>query len=1120
MKRKLKRSVSLLLVLTLFVSIFTGCDVNKDDILPLDVELSGDGTQKSLVVSYSEDIFKEEIENDQIQIGTFNESEQTEVILDNATNDEIPEPELTQLTGFTVTVDSAKQLTITLADGKDSEYSNYTVGVDKKATTVGKHCSGSYRTAHSIEEQVSYNAEISGEYTVGDSDPVIIVNLENTVAVEDINADMLKLTGLFSDLEIASVTASGNTLTITTKGSIPNETSLTAGVDIAAEATNSGEALSASCSVEYRGLYVDQASYAFEKNILTFDVILSGDTWKLSAGDKISSDDIVLTLKKLSEDKQTATFSTPVTAENLDDALSKITGTTVTVTSDKLDSGIEQDLTISAAKAELGVVIDYIDETDTADRYKADAIIYAKNGTFGEISASDISFVGDFADAKTESVEKDDTVYTASFTFTAKDVNTDEMDFSGTATLSSGKMINSWGTKSGEATCEAVYVTGIDRGETLEAIKAFVAANKSTFKTISTVGSTIGGVASAVTGVVSILELCGVIESTNDKLDSIRDEIKNVQQEIQALDNKIDRLGNTLIQQNADIISKVKKNTYSIANGKWDDFLTGYVMPLSNTVSNYNRAYNAYMLDYISKAGTSDSVPVYIDSDGNVTLPSKTDNGYSIDGKELKSQGVYHLSVKLEVVNEKIRANNGRLYNGYWNDITEKYSFDTSKNKEQDSYNQLYSLIVGNKEQDEEDKKIFNTSRYNFAVYMVKERGMSENGLFSNFNAWFLGENSGKVHEAYEILKEGNYYYSDDKIAYVGNSRKVPWKSDEGLILDSNNSSDITISTEQYFLAVQLDAAYYALNKVGTENILNSYTNFCYMIGGKAGGSPASPARMSPLDNYYQIMSMFYNFYSEAKGDIENMQSWLYSFLVESSGVATLACQYTTSIDANTVIDAYEFASNELEKNDGDHSAADSAQYSYIKGKALTVDRVYENFNNIHQRVFLTTKAYGSTEYTFPSSYMTWSDITIMQNRYTMLKSAGVTTASTFGDYLLAFGLITEDMKDAYVITEKPVQSNIPMDNSVILHTYSKDRGTKYFTVGDSIAIGSNGKRKAKYYAIAIQLKGETHSLDGNDTQKLLVAYANYYEIFALVPDEYAHLFYRIPHSLMVFRLD
>lgn len=114
MKRILKRSVSILLVLTLFLSVFTGCDVSKDDILQLNVELSDDGTHKSLVVSYSEDIFKEEIENGQIQVGTFSESERTEVILDNATNDEIPEPELTRITGFTVTADSAKQLTIKL----------------------------------------------------------------------------------------------------------------------------------------------------------------------------------------------------------------------------------------------------------------------------------------------------------------------------------------------------------------------------------------------------------------------------------------------------------------------------------------------------------------------------------------------------------------------------------------------------------------------------------------------------------------------------------------------------------------------------------------------------------------------------------------------------------------------------------------------------------------------------------------------------------------------------------------------------------------------------------------------------------------------------------------------
>lgn len=45
-------------------------------------------------------------------------------------------------------------------------------------------------------------AVITGEYALGDEDPVIIIELENAVASDNIKADMFEFTELFAALEI------------------------------------------------------------------------------------------------------------------------------------------------------------------------------------------------------------------------------------------------------------------------------------------------------------------------------------------------------------------------------------------------------------------------------------------------------------------------------------------------------------------------------------------------------------------------------------------------------------------------------------------------------------------------------------------------------------------------------------------------------------------------------------------------------------------------------------------------------------------------------------------------------------------------------------------------------
>lgn len=1010
MKPILKRSISILLVFIMIVSVFTSCSVNKDDILSLDVEFSDSGTPKILVVSYSEDIFKDEFKKNKIKVEAYNQTQETEkdeetvpISINDRAFEEI---ETTEITDFSVTVDSAKQLTIKLADGKDSNYTNYNVGVHKDAITVGKYGSGSCAIQSDVKEQVNYSAEISGEYTVGDSNPVITLQLNNTVAVKDIKNDMIALSGLFKSLEIADAKSSGNTLTLTTKGEILPGSSLSGSVSLSEKATESGQALHASCPVAYVGAWTDNSSFKFKNNTLSFDIQLGGDEFNAEKGDKFDS----LTVE--SANKTKATVSTAVKANNLDDSINEITGKSITIPADKLKGSEPITFLISASKAKIGMVIDYIDSTDTVDTYRATAALYALNGSFDTLTEKDITFDGDFSDGtKIDSIKQNAGLYDITFTFKKKNINIDDLNLSGKVTVADGKLKNLWGTTQNAVTSDISYITGISKGETWDAITSTLTQLTTTLEPVTKAARVVSGIAGAVTGVKSILEICGAIESTDSKIDALREQMDMLSTKMDNLSTKVDGLGEQLAKATDKIVELQYKTLYSTYSTNWNNFMNSQVAPLTTAIDKYTTAYNEYMLDYIGKSGSSDKITVYIDEDGNATLPG-TMNGYAIDGKRIISADAYHLTEPLTDIKNKIqKENRGRLYAGYWNDIT--------------------AYI-------EKDNKRFTTD---------------------------------------------------------------------------NNHSSSTISAKQYLLSVQMNAALYALKKVGTENILAAYSNFCYAIVGSSYNTPNSSAAIKPLKYYELMLSTFYNFGSEAQNDLNLMHTYISSLMIKGHSIARLANDYSTASSNFNVDQANKKAKEWLTNNKTTYKTESGIQYSYLMEDYIQSKRLYPD----RLRPNCQTCLYNNRdEYYFTNRIIDSTLLNTMKSRYAQLKSAGITTANTFSAYLEHAGLIDKDLSSACLVTSKPQKEKIPMDNTVTLHTVGKLKGTKYFTVGDSIKIGSNGPRKAKYYSEAFQIMGEAIALDGNVTITRLFAEATYHEHFTFASNEHAILRFKCSEPLLV----
>lgn len=1030
--------VSLLLCVCMLIPMFTACgNKDKDDdnkplsweataeqVIPLEMEVQNGESNTKLVLSYGEDIFSS-IENDQIKLTVYQKaasSDETAESTESSITERTP-------TDFTASVTNAKQLTITVPSAENDW--GYLVAVHSSAISSGKFGEAYGFNHEVIEEYISYSATISGEYATGDVNPVITVTLENTVSAAGLTKEMITLTGLFEGLEITSVSGSESTITIVTSGTVAVATPFFAGVELAEGATNSGVELTADCEVAYRSAYVKQDSFALASGVLTFDAVIVSDTVTLAVNDTLTADGITYTVKAVSENKTTVTLGVATTASDLDSAIAEINGKTLEIPANKTASANAHTLTIYAISASVGGSIDYIEETKTANTYSATAILFVKNGVWnGTLTTSDITFGGDFDGATVTSVTKDGDSYEVVFTFVKEGLDLEDVSLNGAVTIVANKVKNAWGTTLAENDAELTYVTGLDRGETWDAIKAFVELHKGSFDTIKTVGSAVSGVASAASGVVTILQLAGVMESTDSRLDDISQQIEVVDQEIKDLDAKVSRLSQAITVGNSTIIDKTDYNIYLTASNGWNNFKGTYVASLETIVEKYSIAYNAYILNWISKAN-EEGIDVYLversvpktDKDGKpvyeggkqvyetvieVTLPHplfSSSNQYAVDGEKIIGIGTYRLENSLDDIVSKVMKNKGALYDGYWDDISK------------------------------------------------------------------------------------------------GDNTVVAISGDE-------------ITFENYLDAVKLAAALHALNTVGAGEILGAYKNFCNAFTGQNGG-----ISMKPLDYYYTMVSSYYNFYGEAKNDIENVHSWIGTLLLKYSGIATLAATYTIGADASSINTYYNNVLNELKQNTG---AQTSEHYTYVSGAVLDATKLYLPYtayrayvDGYNEEIAVARKTWlnNSTEENYqklhelldkesnvPKKLMSSTDILVMMERYKRLYKAGVTTAATFEDYLVTLKIFDESeaksLSNMRIVTDPSYfySKNIPLNNSVTVIVNSISEST-WVKIGDTVKVGKNGDLSTEYFSTRMMLSSDVIDLKGNiTTDYVLSAYVSYYE--------------------------
>lgn len=961
----------------------------EGDYIGLGMDVSKTDNHYTVTLTSADAAFEKKVSADTIKINAAYTNETK-----TATETEAAEPEIVEdtITDLNVTRDSENKLTVTFDASTD--YEMMLVGVHKSAMSNGKY--GDAYWIKESEEFVSYSAKIDGTYKTYEANPVIKLTLENTACADQLTAAMFTLSGAFADLTVTGASGNGYTVTLTTEGKI-NDSSAYGTVAMTETATKANVEMEATATVVPVGAAVLNNSYKVSDGAFEFKVRLGNSIFtvdKTALVSAITADGLNVGIKELGTDYAVLTIATSVA--DVDAALEVLGGKTVTIAASALSTGKETTVVIDGCRAEANFVVDYISKD--GETYKAEAMLFALYGDMGEIAKTDITLGGDFEGASIVSVTKNNNVYEVVFTFAApySDFNHEDCKLNGTLTVAFGKIKNAWGTN-GENTCAYTYIFDDDMnkehfGEDVDSLAAFLAAHGDSISKIGTTASVIGGVASAVSGVNTVLEIAGVVESTNKKLDNIKQAIEDISYNVNQLSSKMDTLNHAVIGSIAIVSNKIDQNTYINVCNYWNTYMGTYVGNLNNIMGSFEEQYRLNLIQFLNNPNNTE-IKIYIDSDGNVTLPGVI-SGVSLDGKNI---------------------------------VTEY------------------------------------TCKGNSAAVQSLLNSMLRKGTLLSNRRVFSGE-----------------FYKDIENGFA----------DADLLIDTNTSTVVTTSTlskTQQYKAMTAYFAYLALQNVGVENVLNAYTAFCYRLGGGGDTSPTGiRAGRTYIDDFYSMMTLYYNFYDEAKSDIELMKVYLESVLVKAHDLAVFAQAYTTHED--TVRNASASLEKTLDKkalgedyvpaplvnHDESKFGPIIRHFSFVIGKELTV-----------KPGLLNVCGCGVGE----------DNILMIYGRYRILKAAGITNAPNIFEYLC--GDKAKQMNDyldgkiQHIIVNTTNEYEYKPDGSVsaIASGYGD-----YFRNDQVNTIDCSGGREKEYYSHLKKSDGTFISLDGKIYKEQLTVGGYYKE--------------------------
>lgn len=642
----------------------------REQIVELSCKAEQSGDTLEITLTCDEDLFKDDIAKSSIAVNVYEYQPKEKTEGSETSSDVSPETstsgeeqpnepqssfsEAKEITDYTLTRVDAKTLSITFKN--PFEYGAYDFYIHKNGTTSGKFAVGSYLNIPQTDstEQKVVSAEIDGVIYNGAENPVLKVTLENAT-VKDVKPEDIELSGAFEDLSISSVTSNGSEITINTVGDVRICSAPYGYATVSESVLDTGYELMATVDIENPAAYIPENSYAYDNGTLKFDVELSGAKAVKSGdelADAITINDMHIDSAAANSDGSVISISFSTNALDLDSAIQSVIGKTLLIKNSALSCSTDIEYTIPDCSAYLDAYIDYLEKIDGI--FKGTLVLMPVYGSFDNLTAEDLTFYGNFTDAKVTEIKTEGGSTVVTFTFES-DKTLDSDVFEGGVSVAQGKLLNEWGTPSDDLTSYFNYMAetvkdkaDLDAQTVAKALRQSLSLAKDSLKdirdvvlSIEQISGKFAGVLGTVDAAVKILEIIGVFESPEDKIDKVYYAVQGVQKSVDALNHKMTTMMKMLNDMQVTLSIDIDKTAYIAANNGLKS-LNDCITELENLASDIAADTRANVVNLIKRLTLDPTdkksadyriseLTLMYDVNGDVAIPDKINSAYSVE---------------------------------------------------------------------------------------------------------------------------------------------------------------------------------------------------------------------------------------------------------------------------------------------------------------------------------------------------------------------------------------------------------------------------------------------------------------------------------------------------------
>ncbi|MCI7759737.1 MAG: hypothetical protein MSH49_06895 [[Eubacterium] saphenum] len=642
----------------------------REQLVELSCKAVQNGETLEITLACDEDLFKDDIAKSSIAVNVYEYQPKEKTEGSETSSDVSPETstsgeeqpnepqssfsEAKEITDYTLTRVDAKTLSITFKN--PFEYGAYDFYIHKNGTSSGKFAVGSYYKIpeNDSSAQKLVSAEIDGTIYNGAENPVLKVTLENAT-VKDVKPENIELSGAFEDLSISSVTSNGSEITINTVGDVRICSAPYGYATVSESVLDTGYELMATVDIENPAAYISENTYAYDNGTLKFDVELLGAKAVKSGdelADAITINDMHIDSAAANSDGSVISISFSTNALDLDSAIQSVIGKTLLIKNSALSCSTDIEYTIPDCSAYLDAYIDYLEKIDGI--FKGTLVLMPVYGSFDNLTAEDLTFYGNFTDAKVTEIKTEGGSTVVTFTFES-DKTLDSDVFEGGVSVKQGKLLNEWGTPSDDLTSYFSYMAetvkdkaDLDAQAVAKALRQSLSLAKDSLKdirdvvlSIEQISGKFAGVLGTVDAAVKILEIIGVFESPEDKIDKVYYAVQGVQKSVDALNHKMTTMMKMLNDMQVTLSIDIDKTAYIAANNGLKS-LNDCITELENLASDVAADTRANVVNLIKRLTLDPTdkksadyriseLSVMYDFDGKVAIPDKINSAYSVE---------------------------------------------------------------------------------------------------------------------------------------------------------------------------------------------------------------------------------------------------------------------------------------------------------------------------------------------------------------------------------------------------------------------------------------------------------------------------------------------------------